>query len=147
LKDKTVVTVCTGGVRCEKASGYLMTQGFTDVWQLEGGIVSYMEQYPNEDFEGKLYVFDNRMLMGFYTDDEKHTIIGTCEACKKTCERFVNCEHVWCGRHFILCAECDGKCKDEKGTVSCPGKCLYRRPYKIGSPIKRIFIRMKTLFR
>ncbi|MEK7106261.1 MAG: rhodanese-like domain-containing protein, partial [Patescibacteria group bacterium] len=56
LKDKTILTVCTGGVRCEKASGYLITQGFKDVYQLNGGIVSYMEKYPNEDFEGKLYV-------------------------------------------------------------------------------------------
>jgi UPF0176 protein len=147
LKDKTVVTVCTGGVRCEKASGYLITQGFNDVWQLDGGIVTYMEQYPNEDFEGKLYVFDNRISMGFYTNDEKHTVIGACKACEKSCERFVNCEHVWCGRHFILCGECDNTSKKEKGLVSCPDKCLYRRPYKIGSPMKRIFIRMKTLFR
>ena len=56
LKDKTVVTVCTGGVRCEKASGFLVKNGFSDVYQLYGGIVSYMEKYPNEDFKGVLYV-------------------------------------------------------------------------------------------
>src|SRR3989344_1852219 len=61
LKNKTVLTVCTGGVRCEKASGFLVTQGFNDVYQLSGGIVSYMEKYPNEDFQGKLYVFDKRV--------------------------------------------------------------------------------------
>ena len=64
LKNKTVLTVCTGGVRCEKASGFLITQGFSDVYQLDGGIVSYMEKYPNEDFKGKLYVFDGRVVMG-----------------------------------------------------------------------------------
>jgi predicted sulfurtransferase len=89
LKNKTVVTVCTGGVRCEKASGYLITQGFTDVYQLENGIVTYMEKYPNENFLGKLYVFDKRILMGFYTDDTKHVIVGRCEGCDAPCERFV----------------------------------------------------------
>lgn len=146
LKNKTVLTVCTGGIRCEKASGYLITQGFTDVYQLNGGIVSYMEKYPNEDFEGKLYVFDNRVLMGFYTDDAKHTVIGTCEKCDKSCERFVNCDHAWCGKHFILCQECGDSIKAERGVVSCPEKCSYRRPNKIGSPMKRILVRMKTLF-
>src|SRR6185369_5737909 len=53
LKNKTVLTVCTGGVRCEKASGYLLANGFSDVYQLDGGIVTYMESYPNEDFLGK----------------------------------------------------------------------------------------------
>ncbi len=65
MKNKSVLTVCTGGVRCEKASGYLLDQGFTDVHQLDGGIVSYMEKFPNEDFLGKLYVFDSRIAIGF----------------------------------------------------------------------------------
>ena len=55
LKNKTVVTVCTGGVRCEKASGFLVKNGFSEVYQLQHGIVSYMEKYPEEDFLGKLY--------------------------------------------------------------------------------------------
>ena len=72
LKDETIVTVCTGGVRCEKASGFLLSEGFNKVYQLFGGIVTYMEKYPNEDFLGKLYVFDGRIVMGFNTDDPKH---------------------------------------------------------------------------
>jgi UPF0176 protein len=121
LKNKTVVTVCTGGVRCEKASGYLITQGFTDVYQLDGGIVSYMEQFPNEDFEGKLYVFDRRILMmprpagasgeggGFYTDDPNHKIIGTCDNCGAQSEQYINCENKNCNRHMILCDDCVAK--------------------------------------
>ncbi len=107
LKDKTVVTVCTGGVRCEKASGYLLSQGFSDVYQLDGGIVSYMEKYPNENFLGKLYVFDTRMAMGFYTDDSKHQIVGQCTICEKPCERFTNCFDGNCHRQLIACAECE----------------------------------------
>ena len=143
LKNKTVLTVCTGGVRCEKASGYLITQGFSDVWQLDGGIVSYMEKYPNENFEGKLYVFDTRVLMGFYTDDPKHKVIGTCEACNQQSENFVNCHQKWCGRHFILCEEC----KNKNEEILCPNGCTLRRPKKVYSPVSRFFIKIKTLLK
>jgi UPF0176 protein len=90
LKDKKIVTVCTGGVRCEKASGFLMYHGFKDVYQLHDGIVTYMEAYPNEDFLGKLYVFDNRLMMGFNTDSSQHTIIGKCDICSVECEDMVD---------------------------------------------------------
>lgn len=107
LKNKTVLTVCTGGVRCEKASGYLLSQGFTDVYQLDGGIVSYMEKYPNENFLGKLYTFDSRIAMGFYTDDPKHQVVAKCCICGKTCERFTNCFNDECHRQLIACQVCE----------------------------------------
>jgi UPF0176 protein len=107
LKDKTVVTVCTGGVRCEKASAVLLAHGFTDVYQLDGGIVSYMEQYPNEDFVGKLYVFDSRISMGFFTDDPRHKVIATCVVCSKPSERFTNCVNDDCHRQLIACEGCE----------------------------------------
>lgn len=138
LTHKTVVTVCTGGIRCEKASGYLLSQGFTDVWQLEGGIVSYMEKYPNEDFEGKLYVFDRRIAMGFYTDDPRHVVIGKCKECEAPCERFVNCEHMWCGNYFLLCRSCE-KNAHSSGMLTCPHGCRVRNPKKILNPWKRLF--------
>lgn len=131
LKNKTVVTVCTGGVRCEKASGYLVSQGFTDVYQLDGGIVSYMEKYPNEDFMGKLYVFDSRITMGFYTDDPKHEIIGRCERCGEKSEHFVNCKTQNCHRHFICCDSCTAKAD---GSPKCKGICMGRGDHKINSP-------------
>ena len=90
LKDKTVVTVCTGGIRCEKATGLLIKYGFKDVWQLKDGIVTYMEKYPNEDFVGKLYVFDSRYLLGFNTEDSKHQVVGRCLITGKPCENYVN---------------------------------------------------------
>lgn len=109
LKDKTVLTVCTGGVRCEKASGYLLSQGFTDVYQLDGGIVSYMREYPNEDFLGKLYVFDGRIATGFYTDDPNHKVVGKCIFCKQLSERYTNCFVDDCNRKFIACEACETK--------------------------------------
>ncbi|MEK7564406.1 MAG: rhodanese-related sulfurtransferase [Patescibacteria group bacterium] len=133
LKNKTVLTVCTGGVRCEKASGFLVTQDFTDVYQLDGGIVSYMEKYPNEDFHGKLYVFDGRVTMGFYTDDMKHKIIGKCDTCGDTSENYVNCANPVCHRHFIACV----KCVDEgEGKAFCPGGCVLSRHGRKISPVE-----------
>ncbi len=133
LKNKTVLTVCTGGVRCEKASGFLVTQGFTDVYQLDGGIVSYMEKYPNEDFKGKLYVFDGRVAMGFYTDDAKHTIVGLCDACGDKSENYVNCSNPVCHRHFINCQKCIAK---NEGKAFCTGGCVLSRHGRKISPVE-----------
>lgn len=102
LKNKTILTVCTGGVRCEKASGFLVKHGFSDVYQLAGGIVSYMEKYPGEDFKGSLYVFDGRVTMAF----GGHEIIGRCERCAEPSERYVNCANLRCHKHFICCTAC-----------------------------------------
>ncbi len=120
LKDKTVVTVCTGGVRCEKASGYLVSQGFDDVYQLQDGIVTYMEKYPNKGFKGKLYVFDDRITMDFDTPDN-HTVVGKCDLCGASTEKFVNCKNPRCNAHILVCAQCeevkDGFCSEECRSV------------------------------
>lgn len=117
LKDKQIVTVCTGGVRCEKASGFLVENGFSNVRQLKDGIVTYMEKYPNEDFLGKLYVFDSRILVGFNTSDPEHQIIGKCDLCGNTSENYLNCANNSCHHHFICCEECMidgvGYCSEE----------------------------------
>ncbi|HVT01392.1 MAG TPA: rhodanese-related sulfurtransferase [Patescibacteria group bacterium] len=120
LKDKTIVTVCTGGVRCEKASGFLLQNGFFDVYQLKDGIQTFMEKYPNKYFKGKLYVFDNRMTIGFNTGDSEHEVIGKCERCAKPSENYVNCELDYCHRHFISCEAC---LDQETGFAFCDAKC------------------------
>lgn len=119
LKDKTIVTVCTGGVRCEKASGFLLKHGFKDVYQLYGGIVTYMEKYPNEDFLGSLYVFDNRIVMGFNMDDPKKVVVGRCARCGSASENYINCTDNFCHRHFIACTAC---LKGQE-TMLCPNGC------------------------
>jgi len=119
LKDKTILTVCTGGVRCEKASGFLVTHGFEDVYQLYGGIVTYMEQYPGEDFLGSLYVFDNRLVMGFNMDDPNREIIGRCVVCTLPSEHFINCKDGFCHRHFICCENC----LNGEAAIVCPMGC------------------------
>jgi UPF0176 protein len=123
LKGKTVLTVCTGGVRCEKASGFLIKNGFKDVYQLYGGIVTYMEKYPNENFLGSLYVFDGRLVIGFNRSDPKKVVVGECASCGDPSEDYVNCKDDYCHRHFIACE----KCLDNEGKILCPMGC---REYK-----------------
>ncbi len=109
LKNKTVLTVCTGGVRCEKASGFLVKNGFNDVYQLFGGIVTYMEKYPNEDFHGLLYVFDGRVTMGFNVTDSNHVVVGECKLCQAKTENYIDCKYIHCRghRHILCCDNCE----------------------------------------
>ncbi len=147
LKDKTVLTVCTGGVRCEKASGLLVREGFKDVHQLDGGIVSYMEKYPGQDFKGSLYVFDKRIVMNF--DDPKnksqqHEIIGRCDKCGVPSEHYVNCGNLMCHDHFICCENClekNGAEHPSYGLAYCNIWCNVKwKIYQVKRNIKRIFI-------
>lgn len=84
-QDKKLVTVCTGGVRCEKMSAYLLDQGFKNVYQLHNGMHAFMEKYPGEHFKGALYTFDNRKVMHFGGDRE---IVGKCADCNVATEDY-----------------------------------------------------------
>lgn len=103
LKEKTVLTVCTGGVRCEKMSAYLLSQGFKDVYQLENGIHGYMEKYPGQHYRGTLYTFDKRLTMDFGGERE---VVGRCRLCEAKTERYVNCANDRCHFHFLACDAC-----------------------------------------
>lgn len=103
LKEKTVLTVCTGGVRCEKMSAYLLAQGFKDVYQLENGIHGYMEKYPGQNYRGALYTFDERLTMDFGGERE---VVGECRLCHAKTERYVNCANNACHLHFLACDAC-----------------------------------------
>lgn len=103
LKEKTVLTVCTGGVRCEKMSALLLENGFSDVYQLDNGIHGYMEKYPGKDFVGGLYTFDDRKVMHFGGDRE---IVGRCHFCNSATEKYVNCANDFCHFHFLVCEGC-----------------------------------------
>jgi UPF0176 protein len=116
LKKKKVVTVCTGGVRCEKMSALLLSNGFEDVYQLEDGIHAYMEKYPAEDFLGTLYTFDDRKTMHF---GGERKIIGKCYVCDSSTENYVNCANNLCHLHFLACE----KCVEEDGTAFCSTVC------------------------
>lgn len=103
-KDKDIVTYCTGGVRCEKASAYLRENGFEKVRQLHGGIHEYGEQTGGQYFEGELFVFDKRLNVPVNEVDP--SVIAECLYCKKTITRFVDCHAHGCGTLFICCEDC-----------------------------------------
>ncbi len=115
-KDKNIIMYCTGGIRCEKASAYMLHKGFQKVFHLEGGIIHYANEVKNHNlankFKGKNFVFDNRL-------GEKITqeIIAECHQCGKPADTHINCKNEACHLLFIQCSECaekyDGCCCKE----------------------------------
>ena len=99
-KEKKIVLYCTGGIRCEKASAYLKEQGFPQVYQVEGGIINYVNQFPDTNWEGGLFVFDDRLV------SDVGQAITSCTFCEKDCEQYVNCHNLDCDRLFIVCKQC-----------------------------------------
>ncbi len=116
LKNKTIVTYCTGGIRCEKASAYLVENGFGDVYQLEGGIWNFINKYPDTYWEGSVFVFDERRIV---TPNAKEKIkhIGKCYYCGKLTSYYINCHNQDCDKLLLTCNECkvenDYCCSDE----------------------------------
>lgn len=114
-KDKQVLMFCTGGIRCERATAYLNEKGVAQkVYQIEGGIQRYVEQFPDGYFRGKNYVFDGRISVRVNDD-----ILGTCEICQIPCDDYTNCLNASCNKHFICCAECE-----KKFNTACSEKCM-----------------------
>ncbi|MEN9561660.1 MAG: hypothetical protein RIQ56_933 [Candidatus Parcubacteria bacterium] len=105
LKEKKVVTVCTGGIRCEKATCLLKREGFTNIVQLKDGIHTYMQKYPGKHFKGSLFVFDNRMTTPV-VDTADRAIVGMCAFCEKPCEDFYSDDSVRPSRKVICCKSC-----------------------------------------
>ena len=109
FEGKKIMTYCTGGIRCEKFSGFLLREGFEDVVQLDGGIVKYSknENTQGKDFEGQMYVFDKRV--GIPVNHVNPTVVGRCSHSGEPCERYVNCANKSCNKHFLLSEESEAK--------------------------------------
>jgi len=115
-KDKNFLLYCTGGVRCEKASAFMINEGFANVSQLYGGIIEYAQQIKKigveSKFYGKNFVFDERL--GESVDGQ---IISRCHQCGKPADTHTNCANNDCHLLFIQCEECrekyDGCCSDD----------------------------------
>ena len=107
-KDKNIIMYCTGGIRCEKASAFMLHAGFKNVCHLEGGIIQYAKQVKEQGlqnkFKGKNFVFDNRL--GERITDE---IIATCHQCGQPADTHVNCGNEGCHLLFIQCDACREK--------------------------------------
>ena len=106
LKDRPIVTYCTGGVRCEVLSSVMKKRGFHEVYQLDGGIVRYGEEFGDEGlWEGSLYIFDARMNHEFSDD---YRTLGRCERCDAPTSTFHNCANLACRKLILLCTACKG---------------------------------------
>lgn len=117
LKDKPVVTYCTGGIRCEVLSSLMVNRGFKEVYQLDGGIVRYGETFKDQGlWEGSLYVFDKRMHLEFSEDAKT---IGECVRCAGPTSKFENCSNLSCRTLTLYCAEC----ASSPETLRCPDGC------------------------
>lgn len=104
IKDKKVISYCTGGIRCEVISAMMKKRGFKEVYQIDGGIVKYGEKYGDDGlWEGALRVFDNRMVMNF---SDKAKTIGECTHCSGKTSNFENCAHMECNDLVLICEDC-----------------------------------------
>ena len=104
LKDRPVITYCTGGVRCEVLSALMKNRGFKEVYQIDGGIVRYAEECGNEGlWEGSLYVFDRRVKVDFADDV---AVLGKCDSCGCPANEFHNCANQECRHLVVMCEDC-----------------------------------------
>jgi UPF0176 protein len=125
-QDKNVVMYCTGGIRCEKASAYMLHKGFENVYHLEGGIIHYANEIKQLNlppkFIGKNFVFDDRLGERITPD-----IIANCHQCGAACDTHTNCKNDGCHLLFIQCTTCaekyEGCCSIEcKDTIHLPAE-------------------------
>ncbi|MDN5275598.1 MAG: hypothetical protein JWN33_247 [Candidatus Saccharibacteria bacterium] len=104
LKDKPIVTYCTGGIRCEILSSLMKNRGFQEVYQIEGGIVKYGEVYGDDGlWEGSLRVFDDRMTVDF---SDHAVTIGHCSHCNGPTDNYENCAYANCNDLVLICLGC-----------------------------------------
>ncbi len=124
-KDKKVILCCTGGVKCEKASAYVKSLGYDNVYQLHGGIINYGAKTDGKDFEGECYVFDKRIYVSI--NRYNPIIRNKCYLCGTLSSRMVNCAEPSCNKHVAICEGCgndyDGACS--KKCMMSPGKRFY----------------------
>jgi UPF0176 protein len=149
-KDKKIITYCTGGIKCEKASAYLLEQGFENVHQLHGGIIKYGLDAEGEDFEGKCYVFDNRIVKD--VNKVNPTIVSRCHITNEPCDRMVNCANPHCNKHIPMSDEgaeiyngcCTEECMQNPDARPFDGTGFYQKktngynPYKNAKRAKKI---------
>ncbi len=141
-KDRRVITYCTGGIKCEKASAYLLEQGFENVYQLHGGIIKYGLEAKGENFEGKCYVFDNRIVKDVNTINP--SVISKCYVTGKLSDRMVNCANPQCNRHIPMSEEgakihdgcCSEECKNNPDTRPYDSSGFYPKKLNGYNPYK-----------
>ncbi|ANU09947.1 putative rhodanese-related sulfurtransferase [Planococcus antarcticus DSM 14505] len=118
FEGKKILTYCTGGIRCEKFSGWLKKEGFEDVSQLHGGIVAYGKdpEVKGDLWDGQLYVFDERIAVP--VNHLEHIVVGKDHFTGEPCERYVNCANPECNAKILASEE-----NEHKYMRSCSAGC------------------------
>jgi UPF0176 protein len=141
-EEKNIIMYCTGGIRCEKASAFMLHKGFKNVFHLEGGIINYARQAKEKKlpskFIGKNFVFDSR-LGEKITDD----IIAKCHQCGKPADTHTNCVNSGCHLLFIQCEEC---AKDYNGTCSKECKDIIALPEEVQKELRKGIDKGQNIF-
>ena len=123
-KHQKMLIFCTGGIRCEKGILDLEQNGYQNVFQLEGGILNYLEQYPNQKFEGECFVFDRRVAVDQNLEPSKRYTL--CPHCGQPADRRIECG--LCDQPAQICLECEGM--QVKG-VTCSKNCAHHYSLKL----------------
>lgn len=126
-KDKKVLIYCTGGIRCEKAILDMQEQGYNKVFQLDGGIINYLKEYPNEKFEGECFVFDWRVAVDQNLNPTTRYVF--CPHCGQPGEEKIECLH--CGREEVVCIKCISK---DAALATCSKNCAHH--HRLGHKFK-----------
>ena len=120
-KKTKVMMYCTGGIRCEYYSSVMMEAGFDQVFQLKGGVINYAEKEGSKHWNGKLFVFDDRLVVPM--DENEENTISHCTHCEEKNDTYYNCANMDCNRLFVCCPSCakthEGCCSSdcEEGRV------------------------------
>jgi UPF0176 protein len=114
-KDTKVMLYCTGGIRCEKALIAMEQEGYTNVFQLEGGILAYLQQFPEKAFEGECFVFDKRVAVNQHLQPSE--TYGICPHCGEPCSLRITCAE--CSHHAMICQ----RCNTEEHRRTCSKNC------------------------
>ena len=129
LDGKNIVTYCTGGIRCEKFSGWLVKEGFENVGQLHGGIATYGKDPETKGlyWDGKMYVFDERISVDVNQIDK--TVIGKEHFDGTPCERYINCANPECNKQILVSEE-----NEEKYLGACSYDCAKHEAQSLRCP-------------
>jgi UPF0176 protein len=104
-----VLMYCTGGIRCELYSALMKDVGFENVYQLQGGVIRYGLEQGQDLWEGKLFVFDDRLSIPISEKEEPKAPISTCKHCSTACDVYYNCANMDCNELFLSCPACAEK--------------------------------------
>jgi len=122
LRGKRILTYCTGGIRCEKLSAFLLEEGYVEVAQLDGGIIRYAQdpETLGRDFDGLCYVFDSRVGVEV-NRAETRSVVSTCRRCGAAEPRYANCRLPECNAQIFVCEPCR-----EASGIYCDDACRER---------------------